>query len=389
MDEYLSEDLAFLYAKLSDHPLLLLEQEKRAQFEQLYHQELARFQTAISVRQDAAAKPAELIDAMTRLTMFFHDGHTNIELPYTSRDKCLHISCDWQRDRLLLLRDYEEIPAGSQITAIENIPIENIVDLMSERIPHENKYLVKSRLAAYPYKNYHLFSEINLKRLFHRENCEIAFLVDGKIQKKRCKLQNYNGFLQFKEDKDFLSYEIDQKTVTLHLDACIYNEAYKKTLNDLAEFCEKNKIKTFILDLSRNMGGSSAVIDEFIKYVDIDKFRRYEMIDYTSGIPKYITRRSDIVKNPTGRFHLPAKIYCKVSQHTFSSARTFAVTLKDNGIAKIVGSPTGGKPDSFGMPKRFRTPHTEISFRVSTCLFLRPDAGRDEEIALFPDRERL
>ena len=380
-----AEDLTFLYAELSKHPLLLLDQKKRTQFDELYDQELARFYTVVPAGQNKTEAPAELIDAMTRLTMFFRDGHTNIALPYTPQDKCLHIPCDWQDDRLLLLQDYEDIPAGSQITAIENTSIEDIADCMAKRIPHENSYLVKSRLVAYPYKNYHLFSEMNLKFLFHRENCEITFSVDGKIQKKPCKMQNYNSFLQFKEENDFLSYEIGQKTVTLHLDACIYNEAYKKTLSDLAEYCEQNRIQTFILDLSRNMGGSSAVIDEFIKYADIDYFKRYEMIDYTSGVPEYITRRSDIVKNRKSRFHFPAEMYCKVSQHTFSSARTFAVTLKDNGIAKIIGSPTGGKPDSFGMPKKFRTPNYGIAFRVSSCLFLRPDERNDEEIALFPD----
>ena len=74
-----------------------------------------------------------------------------------------------------------------------------------------------------------------------------------------------------------------------------------------------------------------------------------------------------------------------VSHDTFSSARTFAVTLKDNGIAtKITGSPTGGKPNSFGMPQRFKTPNYGIPFRVSRCLFMRPNAIGDCEIALFP-----
>lgn len=333
MNDYTcKQDLEFLFTKLSEHPLLLLDRKKRAQFERLYQQELSRFQTAAPVRRNSEEAPSALIDAMTRLTMFFHDEHTNIALPYTSRDKCLHIPCDWQGDRLLLLQDYEEIPAGSQITAIENTPMEDIVDHMTTRIPHENRYLVKSRLVAYPYKNYHLFSEMNLKQLFHRENFEISFSVDGKMHKKRCALQNYNGFLQFKEEKDFLSFETDQKTVTLHLNTCIYNEAYKKTLHYLAEFCEKNRIQTFILDLSQNMGGSSAVIDEFIKYIDIDKFRRYEMIDYSSGVPKYIARRSDIVKNRKKEFHFPPELYC----------------------------------------------------RVSSCLFLRPDNSCDDEIALFP-----
>ena len=110
-----AEDLTFLYAELSKHPLLLLDQKKRTQFDELYDQELARFYTVVPAGQNKTEAPAELIDAMTRLTMFFRDGHTNIALPYTPQDKCLHIPCDWQDDRLLLLQDYEDILAGSQI----------------------------------------------------------------------------------------------------------------------------------------------------------------------------------------------------------------------------------------------------------------------------------
>jgi hypothetical protein len=98
------------------------------------------------------------------------------------------------------------------------------------------------------------------------------------------------------------------------------------------------------------MGGNSAVIDEFIKFTHVDSFRRYEMIDFSSGEAKTITRRSDEIKNHKKECLFPTEIYCKVSHNTFSSARTFAVTLKDNGIAKIIGTETGGKPNSYGMP---------------------------------------
>lgn len=289
----------------------------------------------------------------------------------------------------MLSKKYKDIPDSSEIIAIENTPVKDIIPRMSEEIPHENIYLVKSRMVSYPYKNYHLFSEMNLKRLFKRERYVITFSDNGKISKRQYELQDYNGYLQFKEKDDFLSYEIDAKTATLHLNACICNETYKTTLKHLSELCKKNYIKTFILDLSQNMGGSSAVIDEFIHYIDIDEFKRYEMIDYSSGKPNYITRRQDIVRNQKRESCFPSEIYCKVSHHTFSSARTFAVTLRDNGIATIFGTPTGGKPNSFGMPKRFKTPHSGITFRVSSCMFLRPNGKYDDDISLFPEMERL
>lgn len=76
-----------------------------------------------------------------------------------------------------------------------------------------------------------------------------------------------------------------------------------------------------------------------------------------------------------------------MSNTTFSSARTFAVTLKDNEIATIIGEPTGGKPCSYGMPKKAETPNFKIRFRVSGALFLRPNAELDAEETLVPDKK--
>ena len=169
------------------------------------------------------------------------------------------------------------------------------------------------------------------------------------------------------------------------MDGCVYDDEYKRTLDELARLCKEKNSDILELDLSKNMGGSSAVIDEFIKYVDVDNFRRYEMIDYSSGAPKVVTTRKDIISNCKKQLLFPKKIVCRVSNTTFSSARTFAVTLKDNHIATIIGQPTGGKPCSYGMPRRDSTPNCNIKFRVSRCLFLRPDDMLDEEMTLFPD----
>jgi len=84
--------------------------------------------------------------------------------------------------------------------------------------------------------------------------------------------------------------------------------------------------------------------------------------------------RNEVNENKQADILLPANIYCKVSYDTFSSARTFAVTLYDNKIAAIHGMPMGGVPNSYGMPRRMVTPECNLKFRVSRALFQRPDA---------------
>jgi len=369
------QDLAFVYHKLLQHPLLVIQKDKLSQFETMYN----GFSEKITSYSD-------FVKAATSLTAFFQDGHTNIEIPYCTEDLCLNIPCIWRGSKLYLTHDYAGIGSGAEIESVENAAVKDLVDAMSERIPHENRCLVKSRMIHYPYKNYHAFSEMNLTSLFgNKDSFEIGFRSNGEGITKMCTLEKYNGFLDFPDDDGFVSYEISGDTAVLRLNACICNETYIAALESLAEQCRENGIQTLILDLSNNMGGSSAVIDEFIKHVDVGSYRRYEMIDYSQGTPQHITRRDDIVKNPRSAKLFPADIYCRVSHNTFSSARTFAVTLKDNGIAKIIGQPTGGKPSSFGMPKKYTAPNTNIRFRVSRCLFLRPNAAEDDAVALFPD----
>ena len=89
----------------------------------------------------------------------------------------------------------------------------------------------------------------------------------------------------------------------------------------------------------------------------------------SSGSPVCLSSREAVVINQKKNLLFPEKIYCRVSYTTFSSARTFAVTLKDNGVVTIIGEPTGGKPCFYGMPKKDLTPNFKICFRVSRALF--------------------
>ena len=371
----LLSDYLYTCSALEKHPLLFI-QNKKDQFLKLS----SKFQKGITDYYS-------LIDALTQVTMFFQDGHTNIELPYTTEDLCLKILCEWKKDVLVLTETFMDIPAGAKIVSVEDKSVSELLSFAETRIPHENRYLVKSRTTEYPYKNYHLFSAMNLELLFGKKDFySIKFMVNEEILEQRCPLVKYDGFLDFSK-KPFVGYEIKEDTLILHLRECVYNEEYKNMLHEAAQVCKKRNLTELELDLSENMGGNSQVIDEFIRFTHADTYRRYEMTDYSSGNPVCVASRKIVVTNQKNELLFPKKIVCRVSNTTFSSARTFAVTLKDNGIATIIGEPTGGKPCSFGMPKRDVTPNFNIPFRVSRALFLRPNAMLEEEETLYPDKK--
>ena len=218
-----TEDYFYVCKALENHPLLR-DSKRKEQFIELCVTEQTRVKDYVS-----------LIDALTRITTFFQDGHTNIELPYNTDDFCIPVLCKWHNNSLVLIKDYMDIPAGAEFVSVEGRLVSELLSFAETRIPHENIYLVKSRTTEYPYKNYHLFSAMNLELLFgKKEFYTITFSVNGECVEKQCSLVRYDGFLDFSQ-KPFIDYEIAEDRIVLHLRECIYSEEYKHTLQEIAE----------------------------------------------------------------------------------------------------------------------------------------------------------
>ena len=225
----LSEDCNYLCKALLQHPVFCRE-NKKAEFAELSR----KLKTTI-------CDFPSFIEAATKLTMYFGDGHTNIELPYTKEETCLKLLCGWDGNRLVLNEKKGDIPVGSEIISIEDKSIPELVAFAETRIPHENIYLVKSRMVEYPYQNYHIFSELNLRLLCgKKESYSVRFLVEGKPVERRISLDKYDGYFDFSAEP-FVSLEVRDNTLVFHLRECIYNEEYKNALRQAAELCKEKK----------------------------------------------------------------------------------------------------------------------------------------------------
>lgn len=368
------KDLDYLYNALGKHPIFVREQNKRKDFKLYYEILFKNFQ---------CNNFEELILFSSKLTAFFSDGHTNIEIPYTTNDMCIHLPCEWENennDNLLLVENMYGISSKSKIVRIEHLSITELIDKMMEMIPHENRYLVKSRMIHYPYLNYHVFSSFNLERMFgKKDSYRIEFCENGELVTKGISLVKYDNYPSFNDDALPFHYEIKDSTIFVYIDACIYNQNYQNFLHEVAMLCNKNSIQHMVLDLSKNMGGTTSVIDEFISYTHVTNYQPYSTIDYSCDTEKIIEDRRKGRINSPKEYLFPEDIQVKVGYDTFSAARTFAVTLIDNNIAKLLEGCSGGKPNSFGAPIKDYLPVSKIKFRVSTRYFMRPDSTRDSE----------
>lgn len=78
-------------------------------------------------------------------------------------------------------------------------------------------------------------------------------------------------------------------------------------------------------------------------------------------------------------------VYLLINGRTYSAAEMFAAVMRDNGIARLVGSTTGGDGCGFmHNDSPTELPHSGLRFRVPDCVRLRVD-GADEVAGIQPD----
>lgn len=328
-----------------------------------------------------------LINSLSKLTASLTDAHTNIELPLTENDLALNIPADWRGNELYVTSDYCGLKRGDRIISINGEQITAYLNSLAQYIPHENTYLLKIRTTQYPYANYYLFSALNLGNKFGKDatDFKIKFARNNKLSEIKFNLRKYNGCCNFREN-NFLSLNYINNTAFIKISECKYSQEYIDTLVSYFSDISDRKIGTLVLDLSENMGGNSAVTQEFIRHINVQNYRFYEIYVRESEKLKRISSREHLIHNDTYKENIfSGKLFCYISNTTFSSAKFFATVLQDNNIAELVGENSGGKPTSYGAPKRFTTPNYNIRFRVSTRIFKRPNARKDDDLSLIPD----
>ena len=80
-------------------------------------------------------------------------------------------------------------------------------------------------------------------------------------------------------------------------------------------------------------------------------------------------------------------VYAIISPQTFSAGQVLATTLADNGLATIIGTPTGNQPSCQTGASMFKLPNTRKIVAISYVFMERPDKSKNHELALYPDIE--
>lgn len=188
-----------------------------------------------------------------------------------------------------------------------------------------------------------------------------------------------------KEEKPFCYYSIDEKLslALLTLNSCRNNAFYSETLKEMFTEIKEKNIKNLAIDVRNNGGGSSLVINNLFKYLNIDSFSASGMIVRYG--PFMVRFKNPVKKNQKiNNLIFDGNVYLLSSNSSFSSAMMFAQYVKDNNVGKIIGEAPGNNPNGYGEVVHFDLPKSHIFVQISRKKFTRVNQNT-EEIYVEPD----
>lgn len=184
---------------------------------------------------------------------------------------------------------------------------------------------------------------------------------------------------------ELCSYKIDKENSLgiFTLNRCEMSQEYTDRLSEFFSAVRDNNIGNIAVDLRSNGGGTTEVINEFLRYINISDYKLFGGTDIRIG-GNLISYRDEITPNKHVENAFDGRVYVLTSQYTFSSAMDFAMVIHDNGIGKVIGEIPGNMPTAYGDKLGFQLPESKLVLSVSYKKFYRVDINKSEE-PLIPD----
>lgn len=368
--EQAGEDLAYLVGKLEErHPACMdgLPGEVRAQYEK----ELAMLTEDLTVLR--------LWQAGARILAQLKDAHTAIR--YHSNDyQRLPIRLEMTEGRLLCIgQGYED----AEVIRINGISVEELYRRFLEQFSYELESYASYRFSSHICDLEYLeFIGVDVASgitfTFSNGNEEWDQSMTSQVPTQDTAVAKL----------PFVSYQIDEgKSLGIFtLRSCIADDVYRETVKEFFSKVKESSISNVVVDLRNNGGGNSQVINEFLRYVDIDRYSVAGGMAVRYGPILRRFKKRETKNKPVQDLLFTGRLFALTSTHTFSSAMMFALTLLDNNIGMVIGEIPGNMPACYGDILVFQTPNAKLSFTVSYKYFDRIDETK-AELPLIPNYE--
>ncbi len=321
---------------------------------------------------------------LNTLNVALKDGHTHLSVDQVNRD-CIDLpSLEWTRDGLIAKENKAFIKTGDKIISIGGMAPNELLKSLGNLLPAEIEEWVKANTMV-------IAKGMFLRRLNlvdKNNNVIISYERNNKIAVGDMHLHQ-SGDSIFESIKKAISYAASRKLKwridkannlgIITINTCPNGNEYIKGFRDFFSAVDENKIMNVTVDLRKNGGGSSGVIQQFLSFIDIESYMFIGNNTYYN-IPKDFR---DVTPNDPPLFK--GNIYLLTSNSTFSAATDFVVILQANSIAKVVGQPTGNIPSFFGNMKQGNLPNSKLVFQYATTRFKYPVSEDEQYKAITPD----
>lgn len=313
---------------------------------------------------------------ISRLVASIGDAHTAVKLPM---NYLLPLEFYWFKEGIYVVKalgEYKKLE-HYKVIEINNIPIAEVLDELSEIISHENSSYLKSNIVKYIQSIEVLYG---LTIVDNIENCTIKFeSLNGEVEIENIRsvdVINYNKLLENdnnsrvnqglgnsipvymrNSNKNYwFEYLENERVLYFKYNACrdTLEQPIDIFIKELIDFIEENNIEKLVVDLRNNTGGDSRLLEPFIEYVKKNK-----------------------------KINIQGNLFVVIGRDTFSSALLNAFSFKDNTNGILIGESTGGKPNCYGEIEKFILPNSKFLITYSTEYY---NLIEDDKIeSLLPD----
>lgn len=369
-----------------------------------------------SITQDSLSS-LEIISLFQRVISKANTGHGEIDFPIAaymqyaqSGGTLFPLEIAMEGDQPLVRKNFsdeEGISIGAEIVAINQVPIQEILDQFYPQLSAETMYFKHAKLEFWTFP-----------RLYWQ--------VFGQVDEFQVSTKNAEGISTFKiQAIDLIEgYEMkrvdiitEARTLEFHKNAVYLNpgnfsgdeDAYKIYIDSAFQVINSSGQKNLILDLRNNTGGHDAFSDYLVSYIADKPFKWNSAFTLkTSAVLKAHTRLhndttdayfQEILAHKDGAVYdfpfepyepqpsekrFKGEVYVLINRHSYSMAAVTAAMIQDYGFAELVGENTGDFPTLHASQFSFTLPHTGVVVKIPKGYMVRPN-GSEKREGVIPD----
>jgi hypothetical protein len=426
-------DFSFLYRTLKEAHIDLYAHRSKLEYDNYYR--------ALAATIRGPMTSVAVATLFQKFVAFGRIGHAHIDAPIVAfvsylqgGGKLLPIFVRIDGARVLLTEPAEDsgtLRAGTEITAIDGIPIHNVLNRLSSYVSAERPYMVYAQMEE-------SFPALLWLDLGGVRSIMVTASVAGKALTvpvsavtlaQRSALGAKFSSPSLSTDFSTRDYKLLDNGIAYLRPGPFFNTeqpvsgaqpsyqaaSFLTFIDDSFHKILASRATDLIIDLRNNPGGDNSFSDPMVAWFATRAFRFASSFtlkasaatkaDYarqraagTKIDPNFAHQMDAEAREPNGtryKYDLPlaqprtgprftGRVWILVNRHSYSNAASVAALVQDYGFGKVIGEETADVASNYASVQSFTLPNTKISVIYPKSHFVRPN-GKDEVSGVTPD----